>query len=57
MKNIFTVSADDVQYVAIERMGRELTNEELRQVEKGVEFGLECWAEVVINAIDELENN
>jgi len=28
--------------------------EELEQVKKGIEFGLECWEEVVIDAISEV---
>jgi hypothetical protein len=56
MKNIFVISAEDVQYLAKEKIGRKLTIEELEQVQKGVEFGLECWEEVVSTAIEELEN-
>jgi len=55
MKDIFVISVEDVQYVAKEKIGRELTIEELEQVQKGVEFGLECWEEVIIYAIDELK--
>jgi len=55
MEDIFVISVEDVQYVAKEKIGRELTSEELEQVKKGVEFGLECWEDVVIYAIDELK--
>lgn len=55
MMDIFVISVEDVQYVAKEKIGRELTIEELEQVQKGVEFGLECWEEVIIYAIDELK--
>jgi len=55
MRDIFVISVEDVQYVAKEKIGRELTIEELEQVKKGVEFGLECWEEVVIYAIEELK--
>jgi len=55
MKDIFVISVEDVQYVAKEKIGRELTIEELEQVKKGVEFGLECWEDVIIYAIDELK--
>jgi len=55
MKYIFTISLDDVQYLAKEKIGRKLNYDELEQVKKGVEFGLEpCWEEVVITAIEEI---
>jgi len=57
MKNIFVISTEDVQHVAKKKLNRELTAEELDRVKKGVEWGLDCWEEVVIFAIDELENN
>ena len=57
MKNIFVISTEDVQHVAKKKLNRELTAEELDGVKKGVEWGLDCWEEVVIFAIDELENN
>jgi len=56
MKNVFVISVEDVQYFAKKKLGRKLSIEELEQVQKGVEFGLECWEDVVITAIEELEN-
>ena len=57
MEHIFKISVEDAQYIAIERIGRKLTDYELERVQKGVEFGLECcWEEVVIDAIEELED-
>jgi len=32
-----------------------LTTEELQRVKEGVEFGVECWEDVVLYAIDELK--
>ena len=55
MKCIFTIQDEDAQHVAKRKIGRELTAEELDRVKKGVEFGLDCWEEVVIFAIEELE--
>jgi len=55
MRDIFVISVEDVQYVAKEKIGRELTIEELQRVKEGVEFGLECWEDVVIYAMDELK--
>ena len=56
MKNIFRISVDDVQYLARKKIGRKLSLRELGRVKKGVEFGLECWEDVVIDSINELEN-
>ena len=47
MKNLFAVSTMDVQYVAIKKLGRKLNFDEMNQVKKGIEFGLEYWEEVV----------
>ncbi len=58
MDYIFKIGVDDAQNIARERIGRELTIEELEQVQKGVEFGLELsWDEVVKTAIDEIAEN
>ncbi len=54
MDYIFQIGIDDVQYAARTKIGRELTIEELEQVRKGVEFGLECWEDVVIYAIEDI---
>ena len=51
---VFAINREDVQAVAKEIAGRELTEEELRRVKKGIEFGLECWEEVVRAAIKAL---
>jgi len=58
MKNIFRIQVEDVQILAKEKLGRKLTIEELEQVQKGVEFGLELsWDVVVKTAIDEIAEN
>jgi len=55
MEYIFAIFVEDVQYLAKEKIGRELNYDELELVKKGVEFGLEtCWEEVVITAIEEI---
>lgn len=51
---LFTICVEDVQSVAQWRFGRTLTDDELERVKKGIEFGLECWWEVVIYAIQDL---
>jgi hypothetical protein len=58
MKNIFCISVEDVQLIALQRIGRKLTFDELQSVRKGVEFGLELsWDVVVKTAIDEVAEN
>jgi predicted P-loop ATPase/GTPase len=57
MRYIFTVPVEDVQYLAMEKFGRKLNFYELEQVKKGVEFGLECWEDVVKYALSDLEIN
>jgi len=51
---VFILTKEDVVACAKE-MGipeEAITDDVLHQVKKGVEFGLECWAEVVKTAID-----
>jgi hypothetical protein len=55
MKNVFTIPVEDVQRIAKKRIGRKLNIYELKRVQKGVGFGLECWENVVKYAIDELK--
>lgn len=54
---LFTICVEDVQSIAKGHFGRRLTEDELERVQKGIEFGLECWEEVVICAIEELESD
>ena len=50
---IFVITVEDVQRIAIDKLGRELTIEELDDVKKGVEYGLVIWDKVVRYAINE----
>ena len=52
-KILFCLVEADAQEVAKEQIGRELTEEELYQVQKGLEFGFEFWEEVMRTAIEE----
>lgn len=55
MDYIFQIGVDDAQNIARQRIGRELSIEELERVRKGVEFGLELsWDVVLKTAIDEV---
>ena len=51
---IFVLTREDVIECAREMSIPEeaITDDVLGQVRKGVEFGLECWSEVVKEAID-----
>ena len=57
MRYIFTIPVEDVQYLAQKKFGRKLNFYELERIKKGVEFGLECWEDVVKYAMDDLEIN
>ncbi|MDH5684290.1 MAG: hypothetical protein OEZ20_07495 [candidate division WOR-3 bacterium] len=56
MKNIFVIPVEDVQYIAKKKIGRKLTIEELKRVKSGVDFGFECWEEVVLTSIEDLQD-
>jgi hypothetical protein len=51
---IFVLTREDVIDCAREMgiPGEVITDDFLRQVRKGVEFGLECWSEVMKEAIN-----
>jgi hypothetical protein len=53
-KYIFGIQYAEVQHIAEEKMGRRLNSDELYQVQKGIQFGLECWEDVIGYAVDEL---
>ena len=50
---LFSVSEEDAQIEADRILGRKLTEDELYRVKKDLGFGLECWYEVLIDAIKE----
>ncbi len=55
---IFVLSREDV-IECVREMGiaeEAITDDVLYQVKKGVEFGLECWSDVVKTAISEALN-
>lgn len=54
MKVLFQLTDEDAQYLAMKVIERELSEDELRRVKKGLEFGLEYWEEVMITAIKEI---
>lgn len=50
-KNIFEIKIAEVQYLAKKEFGRYLDENEIKEVQKRIQFGLECWEEVVLYAI------
>jgi hypothetical protein len=54
MKDIFVITVEEIQHLTNEKFGRYLNNEELKQVQKRIQFGLECWEEVTIYAINDI---
>lgn len=50
---LFVLTEEEAHLLTEEKIGRRLTDEELEQVQKGLEFGLEFWEEVMRIAIDE----
>lgn len=48
---IFAITKEDLQYEAIEKLGRTLTDEEIQTARKGLEFGLLTDIDAVYSAI------
>ena len=54
VKILFQLTDEDAQILAMKKIGRKLSAEELEKVKTGLEFGLEYWEEVIITAIEEI---
>ncbi len=50
-KNIFAISIEDLQFHAKEKLGRELTEEEIFVAKKGLENGLLTSIDIIYSAI------
>jgi hypothetical protein len=50
---LFSISEEDIQFEALEKIGRTLTEEELEIAKKGLEWGLLTDIDSVYNAIFE----
>jgi hypothetical protein len=48
---VFTISLEDLQYEAKEKLGRKLTKEEIEIAKKGLEYGLLTGIDSVYGAI------
>jgi len=53
-KDIFAIKLCEVQHLAKKRFGRYLDETEIKDVQKRIQFGLECWEEVVLYAIEDV---
>jgi hypothetical protein len=53
-RTIFSITKKEVQNLAKEKVGRFLDEIELKEVQKRIEFGLECWEDVIIYAIKDV---
>ena len=57
-KPLFTIAVEDIQSVALERLGRTLSDDELLTANKGLEWGLLTYIDAVYSAIfDEMIKN
>jgi hypothetical protein len=55
MKPVFVLTEADVLQVAGRKFGvNKLSEEQMHRVKKGIEFGLECWEEVVTAALQDI---
>ena len=54
---VFAITVADVQFFAEQELGRKLNYEEMYSVQKGVEWGIDVWDEVVKVAIEDLPLN
>ncbi len=50
-ENVFAISIDDLQFEAMEKLGRELNEEEIQIAKKGLEYGLLTNIQVTYNTI------
>jgi len=56
-EKIFAIQVAEVQNLAKKKFGKFLDEIELKEVQKRIEFGLECWEDVVIYAVEDVLNN
>ena len=51
---VYTLSEEDLQNIAEEEHGTQLTKDEIKRAQKGIESGLGCWHDVASDAIQEV---
>lgn len=56
MEDIFVIKLAEIQHLAKKEFGRYLDGNEIKAVQKKIQFGLECWEDVVLYAIMDVIN-
>ena len=51
---IYAITVSDVQIFAEQKLGRKLNYQEMYSVQKGVEWGMDSWDDIIKVAIDNL---
>jgi hypothetical protein len=54
IEDIFVIKVSEIQFLAKEKFGRFLDKDEVKEVQKRIQWGLECWEEVVLYAIKDV---
>jgi len=57
MKNVFSISVEDIQCLAQNEIGRELTIDEINRVQKEINSALECWGDIIVGIIIEVASS
>lgn len=55
-KNIFQITVEDIQEIAIQKLGRKLCPDEIENVKKSIEWGYVDWEQTVKFALDNLND-
>jgi len=52
--DIFVIKVSEIQYLAKQKFRRYLDENEIKEVQKRMQWGLECWEEVALYAIGDV---
>lgn len=53
---VFSITKEDVQGIAVEKLGRKLSPDEIEKVKKSIEWGYIDWEQTVKFALDNLND-
>ena len=56
VEDIFVIKLSEVQYLAKNKFGRYLEEDEIKEVQKRIQWGLECREDAVLYAIEDVIN-
>jgi hypothetical protein len=56
MEDIFIIKLSEVQHLDKKKFGRYLEEDEIKEVQKRIQWGLECWEDAVLYAIEDVIN-